>query len=121
MKRFIKLLVLIVFVVVLLLAISRYSTVLADWAAQLWGLDETTLDKINKWTGILADGGTVVAVLGGLIWGFIIWPWKTNPDSPLLSVGSIKTDEVFLDDYRRYITASYESKVSLRLLKTRVV
>lgn len=94
--------------VLLLLAISRYSTVLAGWAAQIWDLDEITLDKINKWTGILADGGTVVAVLGGLIWGFIIWPWKTNPDSPLLSVGAIKTDGTFLDEYRRYIKVSYK-------------
>lgn len=108
MKRFIKLLVLIVIVVLSLWAISRYSTVLAGWAAQLWDLDDTTLDKINKWTGILADGGTVAAVIAALIWGFLIWPWKTQPDSPLLSAGSIKTDEVFLDEYRRYIKASYK-------------
>ena len=53
--------------------------------------------------------GTVVAVVGGLIWGFLVWPWKSRkPEDTLTGVGKIKTDREFLAEYRRYIRETYK-------------
>jgi formylglycine-generating enzyme required for sulfatase activity/energy-coupling factor transporter ATP-binding protein EcfA2 len=109
MKKLIKPLIVILLLVLVLVMVSRYSDIIVGWANQLWGLDDAQLDKINKWTGILADGGTVVAVVGGLIWGFLVWPWKSRkPDDGLTDVGKIKTDREFLAEYRRYIRETYK-------------
>ncbi len=57
MKKLIKPLIVILLLVLVLVMVSRYSDIIVGWANQLWGLDDAQLDKINKWTGILADGG----------------------------------------------------------------
>ena len=108
MKRLVKPLIFLAVVLLLYFFLSRYGTVLTEWLDKLWGLDDATLDKINKWTGILADGGTIVAVVGGLIWAFVVWPWKKDGDSSLTAAGKIKTDQTFLAEYRRYIRESYK-------------
>ena len=106
MKRLIKPLIFIIVVLFISLVVSRYATVITGWMDRLWGLDDTTLDKVNKWTGILADGGTVVSVVVGLVWAFLVWPWKN--ESALTAVGNIKTDQAFLAEYRRYIRDNYK-------------
>lgn len=99
MQRLIKPLIFIILVVGLFWLISKNSTLLADWGQQLWGFDDAKLDKINKWTGILADGGTTLAVVIGTIWAFSAWFWR--PDQPQVS-------PKLLQEYHRYITESYK-------------
>lgn len=98
MKRLIKPLVFVLLMVGLLWFFSKNASVLLGWAQQLWGFDDAKLDKINKWTGILADGGTVVAVAIGTLWALSAWFWQSERRcSPTLRQA-----------YLRYIDESYK-------------
>ena len=99
MKRLIKPFIFVAALLCIFYLISKYSADLSTLAQEVWQLDDVTLDKVNKWTGILADGGTVLAVVVGLIWTFMVWPWKNTAPKP---------DRKLLLEYKRYIQESYK-------------
>lgn len=99
MKRLIKPFIFVAALLCIFYLISKYSADLSALAQEVWQLDDVTLDKVNKWTGILADGGTVLAVVVGLIWTFMVWPWKNTAPKP---------DRKLLLEYKRYIQESYK-------------